>query len=720
MVAYADDDELATSTVPPLQGVALEYKSSLDSLMSYFHGVDNGKEGQYTKGELRALTPDDVVAWMNVKTFDDPDPPLDANPTECRSSSLEFWKKALSFFMPDRLTAWVSGRNEGNPTRSIEVNSLIRRVKKKEVRKQGKASQVKRPLTREEFQKMQHVFQSNDSFLWKYGLSCLTKFQFHMIGRIDDTTQVLIENIQVHDFYPNALKTRMNWSKNVSEERDAPWQIVLGAMDTTYCVLTCLSLWLELHARLNPNVLLSPYVFAFTNDNTVPGGGKKSKEIASTAFTKVFRMDEFAGGVVNGSIGGKLGSHSIRKFASTHVRRSGINKDDKDIRGRWKLAKRVSDVYDDVELPFPDAKVADKLCIGGPCYYLFPDELLATTAAVGDGTGDTSLTPVLKTFILSNVVPNIRKVLSEDASLVLGKAMLWMIYSPFDAANEIVPKLIKDQIQLEWNEIVLALDPGIDCNSPFYNPIQRVPVVITGDEGCVNIDIIPSLDENGNVVDGMGGVVGIANGGTGGREVGGMASTAGGLAAQLLAVQSLASQIRREIQELRSNQMADRVETRKGFTMVNTNIRRIALQPGLRGPVGTVAQGGTRATGGNDDDMAVDAVATLNGVGAAPAVLSPTPRNLFELWQEYQVGIGGRKAARLFTSRERGGKSKYKYHRRLVIWRVISGLVRGGMTADAAIDSIYAIYGHQTNVTIIINRIRKQKNDGTLNPNLRI
>jgi hypothetical protein len=298
--------------------------------------------------------------------------------------------------------------------------------------------------------------------------------------------------------------------------------------------------------------------------------------------------------------------------------------------------------------------------------------------------------------------------------------MLWMIYSPYDAANKIVPKLIKDQIRLEWNEIVSALHPGIDCNSPFYNPIQRVPVVITGDEGCVNIDIIPSLDENGNVVDGMGGVVGIANGGTGGREVGGMASTAGGLAAQLLAVQSLASQIRREIQELRSNQMADRVETRKGFTMVNTNIRRIALQPGLRGPVGTVAQGGTRATGGNDDDMAVDAVATLNGVGAAPAVLSPTPRNLFELWQEYQVGIGGRKAARLFTSRERGGKSKYKYHRRLVIWRVISGLVRGGMTADAAIDSIYAIYGHQTNVTIIINRIRKQKNDWTLNPNLRI
>ncbi len=92
------------------------------------------------------------------------------------------------------------------------MNSLFRRVKKKEVRKQGKASQVKRPLAQEELRRMQHVFQSDDSFLWKYGLSCLTKFQFHTIGHIDNTTQVLIENIQVHNFYPNALKSHMSRS----------------------------------------------------------------------------------------------------------------------------------------------------------------------------------------------------------------------------------------------------------------------------------------------------------------------------------------------------------------------------------------------------------------------------------------------------------------------------------------------------------------------------
>jgi hypothetical protein len=51
-------------------------------------------------------------------------------------------KKRFLFFHPNRLMDWSSGRNEGNPTRSIEINNLIKRVKKKEVRKQGVASQT--------------------------------------------------------------------------------------------------------------------------------------------------------------------------------------------------------------------------------------------------------------------------------------------------------------------------------------------------------------------------------------------------------------------------------------------------------------------------------------------------------------------------------------------------------------------------------------------------
>jgi hypothetical protein len=691
---YADDLEIAPSTIPPLQGVALTYKSTLDSVLSFVHHTEYSRDKTYTKGELRALTPENILHWMNLKAFGVTDPPADANPISARSNSLSFWKKAISFFMPNRLMVWTSGRNEGNPTRSIEVNNLIKRVKKKEVRKQGVASQCRRAITEVEFRTMQKILQNHDrnSSIWRYGLYALTNFQFHLLARIDDTTQVLVENLKVHDSFCNALKTRLNWSKNVSEERDAPWQIVLGSMDTAFCVYASLSLWMEVNLRTNPNALLSPYLFSFCDDNSIPSGGQKSKETAHNMFNKIFKMEEFTGS--GAAADNMLGSHSIRKFAATHARRSGCSKDDKDIRGRWKSKARVSDVYEDTELPFPDAKVAEKLCIGGACYYLFPEELTNN-----ESEGRQSMIGMLKTFILSNVVPNIRKRLSDAAALVLGKALLWLIYSPYDATHNLVPQEMKNRIQMEWNEIILSGDDNF--NLPEFNPIRRVPVVVTGDQGCVYIDVVPSFDE----ADGAGGEIL-----TGGRAT--TVSSTGGIQAQLLAIQSLTSQIRRELQEMRTNQMADRVFAAKNFLIVNSNIRRIALQPGLRGSMGTVA--------GGSDDNPRGAPLAIAGLGAAPASLSPNPKNLFDLWQEYQIGIGGRKAAKLFTQSERGGKMKHKYSRRKVIWTTVRGMVRLGLTADAAIDQIYAVYGQQTCVTKIINQMKKDKEKGTLNPNLRV
>ncbi len=106
--------------------------------------------------------------------------------------------------------------------------------------------------------------------------------------------------------------------------------------------------------------------FSFSDDVTIPSGGCKAKDIAQTIFgQKVFMLVEFQSA-------GHQGCHSIWKFAATHVRRCGISKDDKeDICGRWKGKGHISDVYyDDVELPYPDCKVAEKLCIDGPCFYL--------------------------------------------------------------------------------------------------------------------------------------------------------------------------------------------------------------------------------------------------------------------------------------------------------------------------------------------------------------
>ena len=149
-----------------------------------------------------------------------------------------------------------------------------------------------------------------NSMLWQYGMSALINFQFHVIGRIDDTTQVLIDHLRVHDLFSN-------WSKNVGDERDAPWQIILGSMDTTYCVLVSLAIWMEMNMHANASAGVLPYVFSFSNDVDVPSGGQKVKNIAQ---------------------------------------------------------------YDDEELPYPDAEVAEKLCIGGACFFCFQMKIRVSMA----------------------------------------------------------------------------------------------------------------------------------------------------------------------------------------------------------------------------------------------------------------------------------------------------------------------------------------------------
>jgi hypothetical protein len=315
------------------------YKQILDSLMSSVDHLKPGNEYEcdrvYTDAEKRRVTPRELILWLNIRTFGDPDPAPDLviKPL-VRANTVAFWKKAISFHMPNRLDGWQTGSNDGNPTKCAEVNDFVKYLKKLKARKQGAASQTRRPMVEGKFRRLHEVFKSyggpHSSAVWKYGMPALIKFQFHMIARIDDTTQVIMDHIRVHDNFENALKTRLNWSKNVHDERDAPWQIILGSMDPVFCVMISLGLWPEFHLQSNPTAMASLYVFAFSDDITIPGGGQKAKETVQNIFgQKVLKVQEFQSG-------GLLGSHSIRKFASTHVRRCGVSKDDKDTRGRWK------------------------------------------------------------------------------------------------------------------------------------------------------------------------------------------------------------------------------------------------------------------------------------------------------------------------------------------------------------------------------------------------
>ena len=99
-----------------------------------------------------------------------------------------------------------------------------------------------------------------------------------------------------------------------------------------------------------------------------------------------------------------------------------------------------------------------------------------------------------------------------------------------------------------------------------------------------------------------------------------------------------------------------------------------------------------------------------------PQVLfSNAPRTLYDLWIEWTTGLGGNKAAKDFTSHERG-QVRFKYCRRKVFWDCVSQHIRAGYTALTAIDRIHAAYGNNLSVSSILALMaRDKKNNGQEN-----
>jgi hypothetical protein len=94
--------------------------------MSFIHNRAAGSE--YPRDHVHAIevTPNDVLSYLNMKTFGTTEPAGDANPILARANALAMDKKAISYVMPN-CDVWSVTRTEENPTRSA----------KKEARKQG-------------------------------------------------------------------------------------------------------------------------------------------------------------------------------------------------------------------------------------------------------------------------------------------------------------------------------------------------------------------------------------------------------------------------------------------------------------------------------------------------------------------------------------------------------------------------------------------------------
>ena len=72
--------------------------------------------------------------------------------------------------------------------------------------------------------------------------------------------------------------------------------------------------------------------------------------------------------------------------------------------------------------------------------------------------------------------------------------------------------------------------------------------------------------------------------------------------------------------------------------------------------------------------------------------LMPRIPTIGMLWQEFQTGIGSNKAAKSFTSYDRG-KNRYVYSRRKVFWDLMVKLIEEGYSATSALANIDVVYG---------------------------
>ena len=110
-------------------------------------------DSEYSVELLAHITPTDIVRYLRLKAYGDPDPDLNAHPVIGRANSISCYKKvALLYYMINKLTAWNELTSHGNATRSAVVNQLVKDIKRAEVHKLGKKTVAHRPSEPSEFE----------------------------------------------------------------------------------------------------------------------------------------------------------------------------------------------------------------------------------------------------------------------------------------------------------------------------------------------------------------------------------------------------------------------------------------------------------------------------------------------------------------------------------------------------------------------------------------
>lgn len=657
------------------------------------------KTMQFSKDELLTLTPSDIKRYLYFKAFHKTHPGPDDYPKFHRAGSLSKVKQGVSWFMPNKNVPWIEGRG-GNPTRHCTVQGVIKKVEEMEARNLGSDANDKRPYSDAEFNKVLEVFRRDFSdFDHKIKYPTMTLWAYHLIHRVDDTSNFKVGAPHGCIEWPFAIKTRTRWSKNVKKMKHCPDQILFGSEDWLTCVLLWLSIYLESWLMDYPNADL------MWTSSRGEKAAKNVKKNYGNNVAKIWKLEEFK--ALQDTTGDDqdrgLGTHSERKYSADKAKTLGAKENQIEYRGRWlgeKGSRVVARVYVRADEPFIDAFVAGLLCNGGPIRYEFRDG-----CAMDDN------------WLFTQVIPNIRQRFIRDDRFcrIMGLCMLWAAFHV--DASEFLPSVEVDRIRSSYQLAKGEQDE---------NPVIKIKLVINP-VNEYEVDIVDQSAELAENEEGRARRSTAANGGISNEQI----------LAHLQQEQRRRQQWEAKI-EAEVSAIKPFVDIK--FQQLVTNQRRFG---------GTISQAFARQSPQYQQrnryhQAAVYQQQQQRGVVTPqaprqPPTLPPRPppppprvsnqrvrlgispyakleknlKNLHEFWEEYMFGIGENKAAKDFTKDERNGQGKpaaNKYSRRLKIWRLQAYLTRVGYTIEAANQRIIDVYGHDKPTPIIFMIMNEQKN----------
>jgi hypothetical protein len=189
------------------------YHAILVRFFRYLDGADYDMDHVFIEDDLRRVTHADVLNFFKFRCFGTPNPDYrDRNlRVAIRVSTVYFWKKGISKFF---CNAGVDNKTQGP-----QITEFVDRIKRMEVRGKGQLSKARVPFKYQDFvhliQMLKQDVRGGGNDIRKYGIPAMLCFQFSLICRFDDATQMLSANLQHNDRFPqHALNNEMLHGKH--------------------------------------------------------------------------------------------------------------------------------------------------------------------------------------------------------------------------------------------------------------------------------------------------------------------------------------------------------------------------------------------------------------------------------------------------------------------------------------------------------------------------